>query len=94
MNKFIASTFSELLSLLHVVVIGGLVFALIAYPQNKQSLVSFLGPEALEPVYVYIVALVVFVVYVLIVGALSTLVSMNEYLKDISEKIDRLDVNA
>jgi len=38
--------------------------------------------------------LVVFVVYVLIVGTLSTLVSMNEYLKDISEKIDRLDVNA
>jgi hypothetical protein len=94
MNKFIASTFSELLSLLHIVVIGGLVIALISYHQNKQSLVTFLGPEATEPVYVYVMALIVFVGYVLVMGALSTLVSMNEYLKDISEKIDRLDANA
>jgi hypothetical protein len=94
MNKFIANTFSGVLSLLHLLFIGGLVLALISYHQNKQSLVAFFGHEAAEPVYVYVIALVVFLGYVLVLGALSTLVSINEYLKDISKKIDRLNANS
>jgi len=87
MNKFVARIFGGMLSFLHSIVIVVLIIGLYQYSKNEETLAAALGPNVYDKAYVYTIALLVFLVYVLFVGMLSTFVSINEHLEEIKTKL-------
>lgn len=93
MNKFIAETFAGVLSLMHLFVILAIIYAIFKYQKHQNELVEIFGPLAYDKTYFYLILLAIFVIYVLLMGALSTLVSINEKLDSITEGLSKLDKN-
>jgi hypothetical protein len=79
-NNFIARVFSALLSVLHVSIALFLVLGLVSLFVFKSNLPSFFG---WGPVGAVASFLIVFFLYVLIVGFLATVVSINDNLNAI-----------
>ena len=84
MNKFIAGTFGSLLAILHALVIIGLALIIFGAYSEKEALDRWgIDPEASLPL-----AIGLFVGYVFFAGFVSTVVSINERLAEINEKMD------
>ena len=89
MNKLIANIFSELLSIIHVILIGLLIYITFEYHQNQKSLLSntFLDEYIKTTISFYLIIFAIFIFYVLVIGTISTIISINENLTDINKKI-------
>ena len=89
MNKFIADIFSELLSIIHIIVIGLLIYITFEYHQNQKNLLSntFLDEYIKTTINFYLIIFAIFIFYVLVIGTVSTLVAINQNLTQINKKI-------
>lgn len=87
MNKIVARIFGGMLSFLHCTVIVVLIIGLYQYSKNEETLANIFGPQAYDKAYVYMIAFLVFIFYVLFVGMLATFVSINEHLEEIKAKL-------
>ncbi len=87
MNKFIANIFSGILSLIHIVVIVGFVLVILNYQKNKDSVVGIFGSIAYESGAFYGILFLIFLLYVLFIGLLSTFVAINENLEEINSTL-------
>ena len=91
MNRYISLIFSKLVSLLHILVMSGLALAAFAYysddSRNFRILVSSLGIP--RDAFAFVLA-GCFIVYVLIVGFLSTIISINTNLEKINDRVEKL----
>ncbi len=89
MNKFIAKIFSELLSIIHIIVIGLLVYIIFEYHQNQKNLFSntFLDEYIKTTISFYLIIFSIFIFYVLVVGTVSTVISINENLTEIRKNL-------
>jgi hypothetical protein len=79
-NNFIARVFSGLLTVMHVLVAVALVGVLIAALVINKDYPSFIGSGFVGTL---LSVLVVFLIYVVVVGFLTTVISINENLKEI-----------
>ena len=89
MNKVIANIFSVILSTIHVVVIIGFVIVIGKYQSDKKAVVNILGNVAYDSGMFYGILFLVFLLYVLFVGLLSTFVAINEHLEEISSSLKK-----
>ena len=89
MNKVIANIFSVILSTIHVVVIIGFVIVIGKYQNDKEAVVNILGNVAYDSGMFYGILFLVFLLYVLFVGLLSTFVAINEHLEEISSSLKK-----
>jgi hypothetical protein len=80
MNNFIARVFSGLLTVMHVLVAVALVGVLIAALFFNKDYPSFVGSGFVGTL---LSVLVVFLIYVVVVGFLATIISINENLNEI-----------
>lgn len=98
LNKFVASGFAVVLSLLHIAVIGLLLLAL--FYQDFGSLVgmggvpgskvwTMMGGESGDIIRISIGAFLILILYVLIVGVFSTIISTNQYLREIRDLLKK-----
>jgi hypothetical protein len=89
MNKFIAVIFSEILSIIHIVVIGLLIYVSFEYHQNRKILLSdtFLAEYIKTTLGFYLIIFAILIFYVLVIGTVSTLVAINQNLSEINKKI-------
>ena len=85
MNKLIATIFGRMLSTIHLIVILSLIAVIFNFHESKNSLVALLGKSANND----IVILGFFLLYVLFIGSLSTFISMNEHLQEISNALKK-----
>jgi uncharacterized membrane protein len=88
MNRFIARIFSWMLSSLHILIIISLVTIIYKYHHNKNTFVALFGNNADNDSLVYSVVFALFLLYVMIMGLLSTFVAMNDNLEEIKEKLN------
>ena len=88
-NKFIANIFSELLSIIHIIVIGFLIYITFEYHQNQKNLLSntFLDEYIKTTISFYLIIFAIFIFYVLVIGAVSTLIAINENLTEIRKNL-------
>jgi len=93
MNKFIADIFSEILSFIHLGVIGFLLFISFEYHENQKNILTntFLGDFSKTSAGFYLLIFAVFLFYVLIVGTVATLITINQNLNEINKKISNKD---
>ena len=89
MNKVIANIFSVILSTIHVVVIIGFVIVIGKYQNDKEAVVNIFGNVAYDRGMFYGILFLVFLLYVLFVGLLSTFVAINEHLEEISSSLKK-----
>ena len=89
MNRFIASIFAYILSMMHIAFIGFLIVAIYQYHNHKQEIVGVFGEVANNDGLVYGVAFCIFAAYVLFLGMLSTFVAMNENLELIKKNLNK-----
>lgn len=89
MNKVIANIFSVILSTIHVVVIIGFIIVIGKYQSDKEAVVNILGNVAYDSGMFYGILFLVFLLYVLFVGLLSTIVAINEHLEEISSSLKK-----
>ena len=89
MNKVIANIFSVILSTINVVVIIGFVGVIGKYQSDKEAVVNILGNVAYDSGMFYGILFLVFLLYVLFVGLLSTFVAINEHLEEISSSLKK-----
>ncbi len=91
MNRFIASAFASILSLIHIVVIAGLGFMTIAaLSDDRRQLSSLRNLFGIDEGHVIFFVIALWVGYVLFTGLLSTAVAINENLERLNEKLDDL----
>jgi hypothetical protein len=82
MNRIIAQIFASLVSLLHVAVIAALGLATYYnFSDNAYKLDPYLRLIGLDRDLLLVAIIVVWIVYVLIVGFLSTIIAINENLE-------------
>ncbi len=89
MNKVIANIFSVILSTIHVVVIIGFIIVIGKYQSDKEAVVNIFGNVAYDRGMFYGILFLVFLLYVLFVGLLSTFVAINEHLEEISSSLKK-----
>ena len=89
MNKVIANIFSVILSTIHVVVIIGFVIVIGKYQNDKEAVVNIFGNVAYDSGMFYGILFLVFLLYVLFVGLISTFVAINEHLEEISSSLKK-----
>ena len=89
MNKVIANIFSVILSTIHVVVIIGFIIVIGKYQSDKEAVANILGNVAYDSGMFYGILFLVFLLYVLFVGLLSTFVAINEHLEEISSSLKK-----
>ena len=89
MNKVIANIFSVILSTIHVVVIIGFVIVIGKYQNDKEAVVNIFGNVAYDRGMFYGILFLVFLLYVLFVGLISTFVAINEHLEEISSSLKK-----
>lgn len=85
MNNWIANVFSGLLAFIHVLVVGGLIMSFFANDIWLESGFYEIHNRVL-------ILTVLFVSYIFFAGFLTIIVSINDYLRKILEKIDRLQM--
>lgn len=76
MNQAVARLFGVLMIGMHVLVVAALILIVFAYASNTRFAETF----GMNPVMFTLMAFGAFVVYVSVVGAMTTLVAMNETL--------------
>ena len=82
MNRIIAQIFASLISLLHVAVIAALGLATYYnFSDNAYKLDPYLSLIGLNRDLLLVAIIAVWIVYVLIVGFLSTIIAINENLE-------------
>ncbi len=93
MNRFIAQIFAGILSLVHLVVIIGLgLVTLAAFSEDKRSL-SSIGHAfgfGFDDRYILFIVFLCWVGYVLLMGIISTFISINENLERLNAKLEEL----
>ena len=89
MNKVIANIFSVILSTIHVVVIIGFIIVIGKYQSDKAAVVNIFGNVAYDRGMFYGILFLVFLLYVLFVGLISTFVAINEHLEEISSSLKK-----
>jgi hypothetical protein len=85
MNKLIATIFGRMLSTIHLIVILSFIAVIFNFHESKNSLVALLGKSANNDIDL----LGFFLLYVLFIGSLSTFISMNEHLEEISNALKK-----
>ena len=91
MNRAIANLFARLVSVLHVAVIGGLaLIALRFYSEDANDISFFLMLLGIPKDAFAIVLISIFIGYVLVVGFLSTVISINSNMENINERLQKL----
>jgi len=88
MNRIIAQIFASLVSLLHVAVIAALGLATYYnFSDNAYKLDPYLSLIGLDRDLLLVAIIAVWIVYVLIVGFLSTIIAINENLERVVDAI-------
>jgi len=91
MNRFIASAFAGILSIVHIVVIAALGFATIAaLSEDRRQLATIRNMFGIDDRYIIGFVIAAWIGYVLLTGLLSTAVAINENLERLNEKLDDL----
>ena len=91
MNRFIASAFAGILSLVHIVVIAGLGFLTIAaFSEDRRQLAQIRGMFGIYERYLIGFIIAAWIGYVLLTGLLATAVAINENLERLNEKLEEL----
>jgi len=88
MNRVIAEIFASLVSLMHIAVIAAL--GLVTYynfSDNAHKLDPYLSLIGLDRDLLLVAIIAVWIVYVLIVGFLSTIIAINENLERVVDAI-------
>ena len=91
MNRIIAQIFASLVSLLHIAVLAAL--GLVTYynfSDNAYKLDPYLRLIGLDRDLLLVAIIVVWIVYVLIVGFLSTIIAINENLERLVAEVKAL----
>ena len=91
MNRMIAGTFASLISLIHgvvLLVLGGA--TLIYFNEGSRKYGAMLTNFGLPKEGFIILIIAVWVVYVLIVGFLSTIIAMNENMERLVDAVNEL----
>jgi len=85
MNKLIATIFGRMLSTIHLIVILSFIAVIFNFHESKNSLVALLGKSANNDIALF----GLFLLYVFFIGSLSTFISMNEHLEEISNALKK-----
>ena len=95
MNRMIADIFASIISFMHVVVIvllGGATFYF--FSENTRKIDPLLSQFGLSRDAFIFVVIGLWIVYVLVVGFLSTIIAMNQNLERLVSAVDRLSEKA
>ena len=88
MNRIIAQIFASLVSLLHIAVLAALGLATYYnFSDNAYKLDPYLSLIGLDRDLLLVAIIAVWIVYVLIVGFLSTIIAINENLERVVDAI-------
>jgi len=91
MNRFIASAFAGILSIVHIVVIAALGFMTIAaLSEDRRQLATVRNLFGIDDRYIIGFVIAAWIGYVLLTGLLSTAVAINENLERLNQKLDEL----
>ena len=82
MNEWISNIFERLLTLMHVIVILGLVIYLFTSLNNSRDITT--------PV---LITLMIFLIYVIIIGTLTTFISINKTLQRVESELKKQTIH-
>jgi len=82
MNEWISNIFERLLTLMHVIVILGLVIYLFTSLNNSRDITT--------PV---LITLMIFLIYVIIIGTLTTFISINKTLQRVEGELKKQTIH-
>jgi len=83
MNRWIAKWFGRVLAVIHTLFFIAVIFGGFAWLQENMDA---LRSGIINPSYVLLIAFTIFISYILIMGVMSTFVSINSYLAEIVER--------
>jgi hypothetical protein len=91
MNRLIAKIFASIIGFIHFFALGALCLTSVAFfGENGKTLRESMHQNNVPPEIVGFVLFVLAVAYVLVVGFVSTVISANENLERLNEKLDKV----
>ena len=91
MNRLIAKVFASIIGLIHLLTLGSLGVTWIAFfGENGKSVRESMHQNNVPPEVVGFILFALAVAYVLVVGFVSTVISVNENLERLHDKLDKL----